>query len=626
MIARMSKVEIVGERTMLADVLAVLQDLGFFQIEAAEEERPVQEKEEPPAADRIDQKTVFERLFLEDLRGKIEQLLSRFPSIPVRESYLSPRAAVSTVAYAVEHHLQACRTLHLRREALLQQRREFGRYIGFLSTLEGLSREAHVPPDVDVIGLTLKDQAALERVRSALASLTEGQYKLFTVPAEDGTLSGLITVERRMSDAVSSALSTEKVPEMTFPPSFAGLTLPGKIDFLERRTGELEQDIAEIDRQVETMCRRWAPIYRGVLAWITGRLSLLRAAASIFQTRLCFFIRGWLPSRDVERLRERMAHDLGPKIVVEEKEVAQKDLEQVPSVLQNRPYFKPFELFTRMLPLPHYTSYDPTTFIGIFFPIFFGMILGDAGYGLVLALVGLFLSRRYRTNATVRDAAKILMISSLYTIIFGALYGEFFGDLPHRLFGIKPLLIERSTAIVPMFVFALSVGTVHVLFGLVLGAVTSFRRHTLREGAYKVLSIVIILGVVAVIAASFGVLPALAARPVMLTILFLLPLLVLTGGLLAPLELLKSIGNIISYIRITAIGMTSVLLAYVANELAGLTGDIASGILVAALLHALNIVLGVFSPTIHALRLHFVEFFGKFVESGGRTFTPLAKK
>jgi V/A-type H+-transporting ATPase subunit I len=106
------------------------------------------------------------------------------------------------------------------------------------------------------------------------------------------------------------------------------------------------------------------------------------------------------------------------------------------------------------------------------------------------------------------------------------------------------------------------------------------------------------------------------------TVPLLLVVTIFAGGLLAPLELLKSIGNIISYARIMAIGLASVLLATVANILGGMTGDILTGVLVAALLHAVNIVLGVFAPTIQSLRLHFVEFFGKFMEHGGRKYQP----
>ncbi len=113
--------------------------------------------------------------------------------------------------------------------------------------------------------------------------------------------------------------------------------------------------------------------------------------------------------------------------------------------------------------------------------------------------------------------------------------------------------------------------------------------------------------------------------PLLLAILALLPLLILAGGLLAPLELLKSFGNIISYVRIMAIGLCSVLLAQVANQLGGMTGNLLAGFLVAGVLHLFNLLLGVFAPTVHSLRLHYVEFFSKFLEFGGRRFEPLNK-
>jgi V/A-type H+-transporting ATPase subunit I len=226
----------------------------------------------------------------------------------------------------------------------------------------------------------------------------------------------------------------------------------------------------------------------------------------------------------------------------------------------------------------------------------------------------------------VRDGAKILLVASLYSVFFGILFGEFFGDLPERLFHLQPLCIERRTAIVPMIFFTLSVGVAHILLGLAFGVISEFRKKEKKEAAYKLLSIVIILGMIVVLASFFNVFPTVLARPVIIAILFLTPILFFTGGLLAPLELLKSIGNIISYVRIMAIGLTSVLLAFVANNLGGATGDVVTGVAVAGLLHLLNIILGVFSPTIHSLRLHYVEFFSKFLEHGGRRFEPLKKQ
>ncbi|HSH13890.1 MAG TPA: hypothetical protein VLA15_09075, partial [Desulfurivibrionaceae bacterium] len=207
---------------------------------------------------------------------------------------------------------------------------------------------------------------------------------------------------------------------------------------------------------------------------------------------------------------------------------------------------------------------------------------------------------------------------------FGLLFGEAFGAMGKEYLGLKPLLFDRHTAILPMFYFAMAMGLVHILLGLGLGTVTSFRYGEKKEGWLKLISIMMILAVTISVVAAIN--PALGQlkKPGIFVLLGAMPVLLLTGGLLAPLEMLKHFGNIVSYARIMAIGLTSVLLAHVANSMVGMTGSVWLGVFAAILLHGFNIVLGIFAPTVHALRLHYVEFFSKIMTGGGRVFHPLA--
>ena len=625
MIVRMSKVEVVGEKPLLQGVLSLLRELGIFQIDPANVEFIEKNREKDLRSFMPDEKAVFERIFLEELRQKIEELFLHLPALSVRKSYIEPVSILDTVTKTVDKHREHAKALSEQREALAKERTELGRYSIFLTALASLVKSTKETPDLEFIGLTIREPDMVEHLREAISRITDWKYELQTEPAEDGTLVGLITVEKSVADKVKRSLSDEHVPELIFPESFGNLTFPEKVTFIAKRAAAVSREIEEIDEELKRFTHRWAPIYQRVREWIDDRLALLSTASFAFETRMCFFVHGWMRSEDLQRLRDRLRADFGDKVLIEEKEMREEELDRVPIVLKNPAYFKPFELFTSLLPLPAYTSYDPTPFIGIFFPIFFGMMLGDAGYAVVLAGIALALMRKFRQKGPVRDGARILMVSAAYTAFFGILFGEFFGDLPERLFHVQPLCMERRTAIIPMLAFAIAVGVAHVILGLLLGAVNAFKRKIMKEAAYKALSVVIIIALIVMLASLFGIFPVVLSRPVIMVILFLTPLLFFAGGLLAPLELLKSIGNIVSYVRIAAIGLTSVLLAFVANNLAGVTGDIVTGIFVAGLIHLLNIILGVFSPTIHSLRLHYVEFFSKFIEHGGRKFVPLKK-
>jgi V/A-type H+-transporting ATPase subunit I len=320
----------------------------------------------------------------------------------------------------------------------------------------------------------------VEHLREAISRITDWKFELMTEIAADGTLVGLITVEKDLSDKVKKSLSDEHVPELIFPPSFSGLSFSEKVAYVKKRIAEVSVELDLINTQHTRFAQRWIPIYQTVKDWINDRLSLLAATTATFETRLCFFINGWMSSQDVDKLRNKLVGTFNGDVILDEKEMREEDLERVPIILKNPPYFKPFELFTSLLPLPAYTSYDPTPFIGIFFPVFFGMILGDAGYGLVLAAVSVVLMKKFRHQGMVRDGARILMAASLYSLFFGVLFGEFFGDLPERLFHLSAHL-HRTTRGRHDALFRLTVGVAHILLGLLLGAITGFRKHERRK-------------------------------------------------------------------------------------------------------------------------------------------------
>lgn len=625
MIVRMAKVEIVGPKELLLEVISLMQEVGRFQLEPDAGtflERGEEAGVRPLA---LDEKTVTERVFYEDLGGKIDTLLSYLPQVAVRTSYLEPLTVVDAVAGVVERHLASCGELRRKREGLAREKGELERHSVFLGTLEPLLAGVEEKTGFDFIGVTVRELSLMERLVEALARRTGGRFEIVTARQEDGTIVGLITTDRKTAETVRRLLHDERVPELAFPESLRDYPFPEKMRRLRERIVAVEAEIAGIDRELERFALRWGAIYRRVREWIDGRLSLLRTTAFVHETGMCFFIHGWMPAAELNGLAAQFRERFGGRVVAQEKQIHEQELDRVPVALKNPPYFRPFELFSRLLPLPRYTSYDPTPFIGIFFPIFFGMMVGDMGHGLLLLIASLLVLAFHRKSEAVRDAARIFLICSTYAILFGLVYGEFFCDLGRRLFHLEGFGFERSRAVMPMLFFTVTVGVAHVTLGLFLGFVAAVRKKTKKEALFKLLNIGVILCIAALVASIVVPSPWLLRRPIVIAIAFLVPFLFITGGILAPLELLKNIGNIISYARIMAIGLASVMLANAANRFAGITGDIVIGTLAAVLLHAINIVLGVFAPTVHALRLHFVEFFSKFLEHGGSRFEPFKK-
>ncbi|MBE9521505.1 MAG: ATPase [Proteobacteria bacterium] len=626
MIVKMSKVEIAGPRELLAEALSLVRRKGDVHIEPSTAGFIDSDHKKEIHALLPDEKTLFEKIFLEQLESKLIKLFDCLPQLQTRESYLSPRPIIDTVSKTLNKHLARCRELSRKKDALKSRLSEMEVFRIFLQAVSSLADELRQTPDIDYIGLTIKDEKSIDVLKKNIDCLDDASCELVTVPAEDGSIVGLIVATKDISEKIRQILSDRQIPEFNMPDSLKNLPFVERIDFLKKQMHDDESSLVSINQELTEFTQRWGPVYRNALDWVQEQLSIIQASGLSFETSMCFFIYGWIPTAKVQELDTALHENFNGRVVLNEIEIRSEDLERIPVILKNSVYFEPFENFTRLLPLPSYTSFDPTPFIGLFFPLFFGLILGDAGYGFILLVLSVILARMDIKSRLLKDAIHILKICSLYTILFGLLYGEVLGNLGHRIFGIAPLLIDRHKSILPMLIFALAVGLAHVTLGLILGVISALRRKTKKEAFAKLIDIVLIFSLVVLIVSFFGFFPELLTKPLIILILVFCPLLLFTGGLLAPLELLKSIGNIISYARIMAIGLTSVMLANIANQLSGLTGDIILGLLVGGIIHLISIVIGVFSSTIHSLRLHYVEFFDKFIDLGGRKYDPFSKK
>jgi len=620
-IVTMSKVEVAGPREMLLPVLETIQREEVLQIAPDIKERIREDTVQNLKPVALDTQALAERLVLEDLGNKIGRLLTLLPKVETKESCLSPSLAVDSIASLVGKHLDACQEGLQRKEALRSELGQLQRYLVFLGAIELLAPKGVEAADRELIGIQAKDPTDLDQI-AKVADRTLPGTVVTSAKMEDGSYIGLLTTEKQLAHKLREGLRGSQIPEITLPSYLDPLPLADKVKAARARHEELSAQVTSIDNELIDMARKWRAIYQPVQSWLEQRLSLLRTSASLYETDRCFVLFGWMPSAAVEGLRQVLTEHHGDAVVVEEREILEQDLETVPVVLRNPGYLQPFELLVRILPLPRYTSIDPTPFVAIFFPLFFGMILGDIGYGFILLLAAvsaILFAKRWRT---MRQAGEILLFSSIYTMVFGVLYGECFGELGTRFFGLRPF-IDRQTSLLPMVYFALAVGSAHVVVGLVLGVVSALRGRQTKEAVFRSLSILVVICVAGILASYFAPVAALLRGPLITAVIVIVPILIFTRGFLAPFELLRDFGNIISYVRLMAVGLASVLLASIANRLAGAAGSVWIGIAVAVLLHAFNILLGVFAPTVHALRLHYVEFFSKFMEPGGKDFKPL---
>jgi V/A-type H+/Na+-transporting ATPase subunit I len=601
-IIEMARVRLLGPRAALAPTIEALQDVGVVHL-----------VDTPPRdgfAPRVENATERRRQrhlahALDNVEAAIAGLAKLGASIVDRGG---PAVSEAKAAWRGGRLAAEVEALSRRERALADERDALRAYEPMFAELEDVLAAKRT----SIYLLRLHAATGIETLRGALLKAIGPDHELRAHELGNRETVVLLLVPVGRSDDIERYLTTARVERAVLPAGLGTMPLGEALARMRPRLREVERALGAVRDDARAIARRSGGELVAARRCLHDALVAVAAETHAAVSRRAFTLEGWIPARDRDRLHGAVARE----VTVEEIARDEWHGEDAPVVLANPKLFAPFEVLTSLLPLPRYGSVDPTPFVAVFFPMLFGVVVGDIGYGLAILAIALVVRR------LAPKLAKIAVAVAVYTLAFGVLYGELFGDLGAQLLGMRPLWFDRQEAVLAFLVLAIALGAVHLLLGLVVAAANRWRRNR-REAIGRGLTAMMIVLIAVALLALFEQLPAVFVMPAVIAILATFALIVILEGITALFDLMSIVGHVLSYARVMALGMASVMLAVVANRMHGAFGSLALGIAFALVFHVVNFAITLFSPTIHVMRLHYVEFFGTFFEPGGGAYHPL---
>jgi V/A-type H+-transporting ATPase subunit I len=636
MLQKMAKIQVIGPKHDLHSAVDFLYNLGSVHLEDATKtispgDTMLRRSQQGPRAD------VASALI------RVNGMFNLLPELPVNEQlkaqiygdlrWKNDEELVEEASRVIGELEAMTKELATRKSDIEFTLTNLNHYEQVIEKLQPL--ESQIPIlegfEVTVILISRQYKDVLDIIRSALVEITHNQFELMSADIDDATTAAVTVFNKNYSDQVHSFIWSQNVNEVRLPSEFLGKPFDEVLTLVEQQKKQLTAEMDAINNDLTELSKQWHPELAVLKEVLEDRNEELSVFSKFGETDFTFVITGWVPKKQLKKAREGLKEAFKGRVIVNDLIVPKEERDTAPSFYDNPRLVKPFEFLSGLMSAPRYGEIDPTPLMAVFFPLFFGLMVGDIGYGICILIFALFVRRLYseRSNA-LKQLANIMIICSFPTMFFGFLYGEFFGDFGRMMGWIAPVAIngmtlDRMNMIVPFLIFSIAIGGFMVLLGLSLGMVNAVRRRHKKLMGEKAGMLLTITGIILILLAAVAVIPALLLYPGVVMLLIGIPLVFYGGGIVAAIDIMSSLTNILSFARIMAIGMASVVLALVANKLGSSMGILAVGILVAVLLHAVNVVLCMFSPSIQSLRLHVVEFYSKFYEGGGRQYDPFKR-
>ena len=429
--------------------------------------------------------------------------------------------------------------------------------------------------------------------------------------------------ERALSALRDLGFSTVSFRGMTGTAKENDKALAENLAALEKERQEIEQRIAGLGGKREALLE----------ASDRAAIALRReeAKSRLVGTDKVFLLEGWLPA---DRCAE-IEKTLKPfTCAIETREPTEDEYPQVPVQLKNNKLTRPLNMVTEMYSLPAYGTLDPNPLMAPFFILFYGIMMADMGYGLLMMIASVIISKKYRPKGTSGELFSLLGLCGISTFIMGALTGGFFGDFLTQLVAIVspgtvfalPKLFDPLDDLTMILIGSMALGMVQIVTGMAISLIEKCKRKKFLDAFFEEITWWIVFIGIALLALGKGA----AVLYVGCALVLLGPIVQGKGwgkltGVFGSLynHVTGYFGDILSYTRLMALMLAGSVIAQVFNMLAAMPGNVIAFIIISMLGNAMNFGLNLLGCYVHDLRLQCLEFFNKFYVDGGKPFHPM---